>query len=155
MSVDTKLKLVGLWLLYSAIIVLPMFVFLLFDQPDDIFSAYGRGNANKYSIFQYNKLERERKMEHRIGKHFLREEEKNLLLEKQRFGVLSSNEEIRLELILSNVKSQDLRTRAAKSDSYYISNSFVKKMGGTKHLHGQAIVTCNSDSESSDFSDDY
>lgn len=96
MSVHTKLKLVGLWLLYSAIIILPMFVFLLFDQPDDNFSAYGRGSANTYSIFQYNKLERERKMEHRIGKHFLREEEKNLLLEKQKFGLLSGNEEIRL-----------------------------------------------------------
>jgi hypothetical protein len=31
-------------------------------------------------------------MEHRIGKHFLREEEKNLLLEKKRFSKLSDNE---------------------------------------------------------------
>jgi hypothetical protein len=47
----TKLKLTALWLIYSAIIVLPMFVFLLLDQPDDYFSVYGRGIANRYSIF--------------------------------------------------------------------------------------------------------
>jgi hypothetical protein len=35
-------------------------------------------------------------MEHRIGKHFIREEEKELLLEKKKYGRLSNNEEYRL-----------------------------------------------------------
>jgi len=94
-------------------------------------------------------------MEHRIGKHFLREEEKNLLLEKKKYGKLSDNEQIRLELILNKVKSIDLRERAAKLDSFYISDHLVKMMGGSKHVNGVQIVTCNSDSESeSDSSED-
>lgn len=70
-------------LLQSLIIVLPLFTFLLFDWPDDNFSAYGRSLAKRYSIFQYTKIEVERKYEHRVGKQLLRETEKIALQEKK------------------------------------------------------------------------
>ena len=73
-----------LWTAYSSMILIPMFTFLIVDQPTDNFTAYGRGNAKRYSIFQYTKAEIDRKNEHRIGKEFLRNEEMILLEEKQK-----------------------------------------------------------------------
>ena len=83
---NAEKKVLLLWLIQSVIIVLPLFVFLIFDWPDDNFKSYGRSLAQRYSIFQYTKLELERKSEHRIGKRLLREQEKAILLDKKKHG---------------------------------------------------------------------
>ena len=119
-----------LWSAYSSMILIPMFTFLIVDQPEDNFTAYGRGNAKRYSIFQYTKTEIDRKNEHRIGKQFLRNEEMILLKEKQKKSSLNANEQLRLKLLIERVNSKDLRIRTKKEQSYYISSKMIRDIAG-------------------------
>lgn len=78
----TKSNRFTLWIVYNSIFVLPILVLLLLDEPTDLFKAYGRGTAQRYSIFQFTKLEEERREEHQLGSNMVRQKETFALLEK-------------------------------------------------------------------------